>query len=65
MVAQGGKALTCDVTLSASRKSGVEAKREASGASEGKEEYAGMGGLGTTGASLGIGTRGASKGSRN
>ena len=51
-----GTALMCDIALSASRKS------EASGVSEGGEEYAGMGGLGMTAASLGIGTRDTSRG---
>lgn len=40
----------------------VEAECEASGVSGGEEGYEGMEGLGMTGASLGIGARGASKG---
>jgi len=40
----------------------VEAECEASGVSGGEVGYAGIDGLGMTGASLGIGTRGASKG---
>jgi hypothetical protein len=40
----------------------AEAECEASGVSGGEVGYAGIDGLGMTGASLGIGTRGASKG---
>jgi len=40
----------------------VEAECEAPGVSGGEEGYVGIDGLGMTGASLGIGTRGASKG---
>lgn len=40
----------------------VETECEASGVSGGEEGYAGIEGLGMTGASLGIGTRGANKG---
>jgi len=40
----------------------VEAECEASGVSGGEEGYVGIDGLGTTGASLGIGTRGANNG---
>jgi hypothetical protein len=40
----------------------VEAECEASGVSGGEEGYVRIDGLGMTGASLGIGTRGASKG---
>lgn len=40
----------------------VEAECDASGVSGGEEGYVGMDGLGTTGASLGIGLRGARRG---